>query len=131
MKTVTYTLKFQTQPLEVFCKKRRSWKFCKFHKRPPALVSLFNKVAGLMVFSCEFTKCLRAPILKNIYEWLFLKFCKPFQAIFLSLSISSSNLKQLCYEYPLKTWSFLTFSGATEIKFRREIGLKISEQLQS
>ena len=32
---------------EVFCKKRRSLKSRKFHRKTPVLESLFNKVAGL------------------------------------------------------------------------------------
>ena len=33
--------------LEVFCKKRYSYKFHKIHRKTPVLESLFNKVAGL------------------------------------------------------------------------------------
>ena len=46
--------------VEVFCKKRCSKIFRKFHRKTPVLESLFDKVAGL------------APILKNIYQRLLL-----------------------------------------------------------
>ena len=44
----------QKQPLELFCKKRCSEKFCKFHRKIPVLKSLFNRVAGLE--ECSFIK---------------------------------------------------------------------------
>ena len=37
----------QKHPLEVFCKKRCSWTFCKIHRKTPVPESLFNKVPGL------------------------------------------------------------------------------------
>ena len=40
---------FQKQPQEMLCKKR-SKKFCKFHRKTPVLESHFNKVAGLQDF---------------------------------------------------------------------------------
>ena len=36
---------FQNKPPDVFCKKRCSWKFCKFHRKARMLESVFNKVA--------------------------------------------------------------------------------------
>ena len=42
------------QPPEVFCKKRCSEKFCKFHMKTLVLESPFNKVTGLQ--SCNFIK---------------------------------------------------------------------------
>ena len=33
---------------------RCSYKFCNIHRRTPVLQSLFNVVAGLKVFSCEY-----------------------------------------------------------------------------
>ena len=62
------------QPPEVFCKKRCSEKFSKFHRKTPVLESPFIKVAGLRfatllkrdsnieVFSCEICE-----IFKNTY----------------------------------------------------------------
>ena len=48
------------QPLELFCKKRCSSKFCKFHCKTPVLKSLFNrfyqKETPTQMFSCGFTK---------------------------------------------------------------------------
>ena len=61
-------------------------KFRKFHRKTPVLESLFHKVKSLKacnfikrnsntgVFQWKFTKFLRTPILKNIYERLFLFF---------------------------------------------------------
>ena len=40
-------VKPQKQPLELFCKKRFSKKFCKFQRKVSVLKSLFNRVAGL------------------------------------------------------------------------------------
>ena len=37
-------VKRQEQPLELFCKKRYSLKFCKFHRKTSVLKSLFNRV---------------------------------------------------------------------------------------
>ena len=74
----------QKQPPEVFCKKRCSWNFRKFHRKAPVLESLFNNVAGLQAcnfikkilqhrcFPMKFAKFLRTPILKNIFERLLL-----------------------------------------------------------
>ena len=73
----------QKQPPEVFCKKRCSLKFRKFHRK--TLKFLFSKVAGLRpatlikkrlqhsCFPMEFAKFLRTPILKNISGRLLLK----------------------------------------------------------
>ena len=44
----------QKQPLELFCKKRSSQKFCKSHRKTSVLKSLFNRVAGLQ--GCNFIK---------------------------------------------------------------------------
>ena len=44
----------QKQPPEVFCRKKCSEKFCKFHRKTPVLESLFNKVASL--HACNFIK---------------------------------------------------------------------------
>ena len=52
---------FQKQPQDLFCKKRCSHKFRKFHRKIPVLESLFNENIG---------KFLRTPILKNICERL-------------------------------------------------------------
>ena len=38
----------QKQPLEVFCKKRYSLKFRKFHRKTPVMESLYNKVGNLL-----------------------------------------------------------------------------------
>ena len=74
----------QRQPPEVFCKKRCSQKFRKFHGKMPVLKSLFNNVAGVQTcgfikktllhwcLPMKFAKFLRAPILKNICERLLL-----------------------------------------------------------
>ena len=56
------------QPPEVFCEKMCSEKFCKFHRKTPALESLFNKNRlehGR--FPVKFAKFLRTHILKDIY----------------------------------------------------------------
>ena len=49
--------------------------FCKFHRKTPVLKSVFNRVAESQhwSFPVEFVKFLRTPILKNIWERLFLK----------------------------------------------------------
>ena len=79
---------FQKQPRNMFCKKRCSKTFCKFHRKTPMLQSLFNNVAGLQ--ACIFIKkrlqhkCfpvniaifLRTPILKYICKRLILYFLK-------------------------------------------------------
>ena len=77
---------FPKQPPVVFCKKRCSKKFRKFHRKTPMLESLFNKVAGLKAwnfikmrfqhrcFPVKFPKTLRTLILKNIYKRLVLDF---------------------------------------------------------
>ena len=74
----------QKQPPEVFCKKRCSLEFRKFHRKTPVLESLFNNFAGLQAwnfikkilqhwcFPMKFAKFLRTPILKNIWEKLLL-----------------------------------------------------------
>ena len=71
---------FQKQPPEVFCKKGRSKKVCKFHSKTPVSESVFNKVALLRAcnfikkklqyrcFLVKFAKYLRTPNLKNICE---------------------------------------------------------------
>ena len=67
----------QKQPPEVFCKRRRSWKVCKFHTKTPMLESLFNKVTSnfikkrLQHYSFP-VKFLRSSILKNTCERLLL-----------------------------------------------------------
>ena len=63
----------QKQPLEVFCKKRCSEKFCKFHRKTSVLESLFNRVK-FVLNTMKFAKFLRTPILKNISERLLLLF---------------------------------------------------------
>ena len=75
---------FQKRPPEVFYKKMCSWKFRKFHMKSPVLEPLFNNVAGLQAcnfiekilqhwcFPMKFVKFLITPILKNIWERLFL-----------------------------------------------------------
>ena len=62
MFSLVYTVYYQkpAREVEVFCKKRYSEKFCKFHRKTPVLESLFNKVAGL------------TRILKNICQQLLL-----------------------------------------------------------
>ena len=47
-------VKPQKQPLELFCKKRCSYRFCKFHRKTPLLKSLFNRVPGLQ--ACNFIR---------------------------------------------------------------------------
>ena len=75
------------QPPEVFCKKRCSEKFGKFHRKTSVLESLFNKFSERKAnnfikkrlqnrcFPVKFAKFLRTPILKNICEWLLLYDC--------------------------------------------------------
>ena len=46
-KSIQFLWKRGKQPLEVFCKKRCSWKFRRIYKKTPALESLFNKIEGL------------------------------------------------------------------------------------
>ena len=70
----------QKQPPKMFCKKRCSQKYRKFHRKTPVLESLFNNIAGLQAcdfikkilqhrcFPMKFVKFLRTPILKNICE---------------------------------------------------------------
>ena len=65
-------------------KKSCSKKFRNIHRKTPVLESLFNKVAELKAckfikkklqrrcFPVNIAKFLRAPILKNTWEWLFL-----------------------------------------------------------
>ena len=67
----------QKQPPQVFCKKRCSQKFRKFHRKKPVMESLFSKVTGLQ--ACDFikkrlphryfpvksSKCLRTPFLRT------------------------------------------------------------------
>ena len=62
MFSLVYTVYCQkpAPEVKVFCKKRYSEKFCKFHWKTPVLESLFNKVAGL------------TRILKNICQQLLL-----------------------------------------------------------
>ena len=43
----------QKQPLEVFCKKWCSYKFCKIHRKTPVPESIFNKFAGLTAFGLQ------------------------------------------------------------------------------
>ena len=55
---------------ELFCKKRFSEKFCKFHRKTSALETLFNKVADLK--ACNFIKRdsktgIAWDLFKNIY----------------------------------------------------------------
>ena len=49
-------VKPEKQPLQLSYKKQVSQKFCKFHRKTPALKSLFNRVAGqetqTQMFSC-------------------------------------------------------------------------------
>ena len=40
-------VKPQKQPLVLFCRKRFSYKFCKFHRKAPKLKSLLNRIAAL------------------------------------------------------------------------------------
>ena len=70
----------QKQPSEVFCRRRSSLKFRKFHWKTSVLESIFNKVAGLKAcnfikkrlqhtcFPIKYAKFLRTPILKNICD---------------------------------------------------------------
>ena len=79
-------VQFQKQPPEVFCKKRCSVKFRKFHRKTPALEAIINKGAGLQAcnfikqrlqqsyFLVKFAKFLRTPILNNICERMLLQF---------------------------------------------------------
>ena len=74
----------QKQPPEMFCKKRCSKNFRKFHRKTPVLESLFNNVAGVQAwnfikkillhwcFPIKFAKRLRTSILQNIWERLLL-----------------------------------------------------------
>ena len=71
----------QKQPPKVFCKKRCSQNFRKFHRKTPVLECLFNKVATATlstrvsitgVFLWNSRIFLKAPILKNICERLLL-----------------------------------------------------------
>ena len=59
---------------QVFCEKRHSWRFRRFHWRTLVLKSLFSLVAGLITCGCPvwFAKFLQAPILNNICEQLLL-----------------------------------------------------------
>ena len=82
----------QKQPPEVFCKKRCSLKFRKFHRKAPVLEPLFKKVAGVKTynfikmrlqrrcFPVKFPKFLRTPwrtstkdcfcgVLKMFFAW--------------------------------------------------------------
>ena len=73
-------VKPQKQPSELLCKKRCSWKFCKFHRKTPVSKSLFNRVAGLKgcsfiktrlqhrCFPVEFTKFLRTSNLRSVND---------------------------------------------------------------
>ena len=72
----------EKQPREVFCKKRCSWKFCKFDTKSPVLESLLKKLLACnfikkrlqhTCFPVKFTKFLRTPILKNSCERLLLQ----------------------------------------------------------
>ena len=68
----------------MFCKKRCSERFRKFHRKTPVLVSLFNKVADVQAcnfnkkrlqhrcFPVKFVEFLRTLTLKNICERLLL-----------------------------------------------------------
>ena len=79
--TVAYLKK---QPPEVYCRKRSSYKFRKFHRKTPVLESFFNQVAGLRAFIflkkkfqpsfflVKFAKFFRTPTFKNIGERLLL-----------------------------------------------------------
>ena len=70
----------QKQPSEVFCRRRSSLKFRKFHWKTSVLESICNKVAGLKAcnfikkrlqhtcFPLKYAKFLRTPILKNICD---------------------------------------------------------------
>ena len=61
-------VKPQKQPLELFCKKRCSQKFCKFHRETPLWKSLFNRVPGLQ--ACNFIRERLHHISCLIYEFL-------------------------------------------------------------
>ena len=66
---------FQKKPREVFCKKRCSSKFRKFHKKTPMLESLFNKMRFQhRSFPVKFPKTLGTLVLKNICKRLLLDF---------------------------------------------------------
>ena len=71
----------QKQPRDVFCRKRRSQKFRKFHRKTPVLESVFNeKRLQHWCFPLKFAKILRTPILRNSCERL-LRFVLPQNAI--------------------------------------------------
>ena len=70
----------QKQPLEVFCKRRYSKKYCKLHRKNTCVGSLFDniqvwnfvkKILQHWCFPMKYAKMLRTPILKNICERLF------------------------------------------------------------
>ena len=60
-------INIQKQPPEVFCKKRRSQKFCKIHRKTSVSESLLAQV-----FSCEFSEISKNTFLQYTYWRLLL-----------------------------------------------------------
>ena len=63
----------QKQPVELFCEKRRHWKFCKFNRKTSVWKSIFcsfiKKRLQHRCFYVEFIKFLRTPNLKSANDF--------------------------------------------------------------
>ena len=66
----------QKQPFANVLQNRRSYKFRNIHKKTLVLEPLFDKVAGLQVFSCEYSEIFKSSFFIEHPRWLLLQmFC--------------------------------------------------------